>query len=100
MFEPYFAVKNQSELPSNPFNMPELNDLELNLIKLVAEGLTNPVIAERLYQDREKEQIIKNQLMVIYGKLVSKYPEFEGKEKNKRKKLTELYKNAKVENLL
>lgn len=98
IFEPYFATKNKNELHSNPFGITELNDLELNLIKLAVEGLSNPQIAERIYHKREKEQEIKNKFKDIYAKLTSKYPDFEGLEKNKRRKLIELYKKAIEEN--
>lgn len=100
IFEPYFGGRNQNELHSNLFDIIELDDLELDLIKSAAEGLSNPQIAEKIYHKREKEQQIKNKFIIIYEKLASKYPDFEGKEKNKRRKLTELYKKAIEEKLI
>jgi len=96
-FKTSFQIPEQTSIDLQKYNflqVPELDNLEVEIIKLlVVDNLSNPQIAERIYQSEKKHQQIKNKFITIYEKLASKYPEFAGNKNDKRKKLKEIYNN-------
>ena len=44
-----YALKTEEPVPSSKGEKGELSERELEVLRLVAEGLTNPQVADRLY---------------------------------------------------
>ena len=77
---------NSTALAGISSDLQGFDPLTLQIIKLVSEGLSNPIIAERIYKNRTKTQQIKNKLSAIYLDFGIK-----GDSKGKREKLKEIY---------
>lgn len=93
MLEPLWKGEPQNKVPLSSSKTVKFDDLEWEIVGLVAKGLTNPQIAERMYKDASKDQQVKNRLTTIYEKLSIENEDFTGTKKNKKAKLAEFYKN-------
>ncbi|GAC1430547.1 MAG: response regulator transcription factor [Ktedonobacteraceae bacterium] len=60
----YFATTRKSPLPTHPF--PELTEREREILTLIAQGYTNPAIAERLVLS---PKTVRNHVSTIFSKL-------------------------------
>jgi DNA-binding NarL/FixJ family response regulator len=60
----HFFARSASPSPAQPFQ--ELTPRELDILKLIAQGLTNSAIAERLFLS---PKTVRNQVSIIFNKL-------------------------------